>query len=187
MSYVNDNLMPNEKVLFSARIHPALFLPSVISFISTLFFGIYAFIMAGQMRSAGVTPSSSSAVSGAFLCFSAFFLLYTFLLGLQALITMLTTEFAVTNRRVIAKTGFIRRHTLEMLLSKIESVSVHQGILGRMLGYGTVVVTGTGGTKEGFKAITGPLAVRSKINQIIENNTRAFSEQQRTPNTGVVG
>ena len=97
---------------------------------------------------------------------------------------MLTTEFAVTNRRVIAKMGFIRRHTLEMLLLKIESVAVQQSILGRLLNFGTVTVTGTGGTREGFKAIVEPLAARSKINQIIEHYTKAYAQQQGTLNPG---
>ena len=102
------------------------------------------------------------------LCFSGFLLLYSILLGVQATIVMFTTEFAVTNRRVIAKTGFIRRHTLEILLSKVESVSVNQNILGRLLNFGTVTVTGTGGTRESFRAIVDPIDVRKKINQIIE-------------------
>jgi uncharacterized membrane protein YdbT with pleckstrin-like domain len=55
-----------------------------------------------------------------------------------------------------------------MLLPKIESVSVNQNILGRLLNFGTVTVTGTGGTMESFRAIIEPLAVRQKINQIIE-------------------
>ena len=74
----------------------------------------------------------------------------------------------MTNRRVIAKHGFIRRHTLEMLLSKVESVTVSQNILGRLLNFGSVTVTGTGGTKESFRAIVEPIAVRKKINNIIE-------------------
>jgi uncharacterized membrane protein YdbT with pleckstrin-like domain len=81
---------------------------------------------------------------------------------------MFTTEFAVTNRRLIAKTGLIRRQTLEILLSKVESVSVDQNILGRVLNFGTVTVTGTGGTSESFLAIVDPINVRNKINQIIE-------------------
>lgn len=171
MSYVNDNLMPNEKVLFSARIHPALFLPSVFSFLMTIAVGIYAFSLAGQQSSASSTPSVASLFPGVVLCFSGILFFCSILFGLQALIIMFTTEFAVTNQRVIAKTGFIRRHTLEMLLPKIESVAVHQNILGRLLGFGTVTVTGTGGTKESFRAIIEPLAVRRKINQIIEHYT----------------
>jgi uncharacterized membrane protein YdbT with pleckstrin-like domain len=96
------------------------------------------------------------------------FFFYSIGLGIRALIIMLTTEFCVTHRRVIAKTGFIRRHTLEMLLPKIESVSVNQNVLGRILNFGTVTVTGTGGTQESFKSIIEPIEVRKKINRIIE-------------------
>jgi uncharacterized membrane protein YdbT with pleckstrin-like domain len=118
-------------------------------------------------------------VGSLLLCFSAFLFLYSIFLGIQALIVMRTTEFAITNRRVIAKTGFIRRHTLEMLLPKIESVDVRQGILGRMLNFGTVTVTGTGGTRESFRAIAEPIVVRKKINQIIEHYTEFYAQRQR--------
>jgi uncharacterized membrane protein YdbT with pleckstrin-like domain len=176
MSYVEDNLMPNEKVLFSARIHSAIFLPTIISFLASAAIVVISINMGGQNN------SGASIMSGMVLCLVGFFFIYTLVLGLQALIAILTTEFAVTNRRVIAKTGFIRRHTLEMLLNKIESVAVHQGILARMLNFGSVTVTGTGGTKESFRAIANPIEVRSKINQIIEQTTQASSQQQRTLN-----
>lgn len=117
------------------------------------------------------------------------FLIFSILLGIQALIVLRTTEFAVTNRRVIAKTGFIRRHTLEMLLSKVESVAIQQNILGRMLNFGTVTITGTGGTKESFRAIVEPIEVRKKINQIIEGYMQAYAEyqQRKAVNQKVVG
>ena len=130
MSYVNENLMPNEKVMFSARIHPAIFLPAVISILLTIAVGIYGLSSAGQT---GSSTTTLSLISSMFLCLSGLLFIYSIVLGLQAIIVMFTTEFAVTNRRVIAKTGFIRRHTLEMLLTKIESVAVNQSILGRML------------------------------------------------------
>jgi uncharacterized membrane protein YdbT with pleckstrin-like domain len=173
-----DVLMPNEKILFSARIHPAIFLPSALSFVAMVGFGIYTFSLSSTPSS--TILSTSSLFSTMMFCFSGFFLLYTLLLGLQALIIMFTTEFAITNRRVIAKTGFIHRHTLEMLLSKIESVAVHQNILGRVLNFGTVTITGTGGTKESFRAIIEPLTVRRKIHEIIEYYTRAYAQQQKT-------
>jgi len=162
MSYVKDNLMPNEKILFSARIHPAVFLPAGVSFLGSIAFVIYAF------RTASQKGGTSGVLSGFWLLISGMFFLYSIGLGIRALISMLTTEFAVTNRRVIAKTGFIRRRTLEMLLPKIESVAVNQNILGRLLNFGNVTITGTGGTKESFKTIDKPITVRSKINQIIE-------------------
>jgi uncharacterized membrane protein YdbT with pleckstrin-like domain len=90
------------------------------------------------------------------------------MLGLQALIIMQTTEFAVTNQRIIAKTGLIIRRTLEILLNKVESIGVRQNIGGRLLDFGTIIVTGTGGTREGFRGIRQPLAVRKKINEVIQ-------------------
>jgi uncharacterized membrane protein YdbT with pleckstrin-like domain len=168
MSYVNDNLMPNEKVQYTASVHPAIFLPSIISFLITLAFFIYGLSNMGTVNQIGSPSTQINPISTIMLCVTIFLFPYTILVFLQALIVISTTEFAVTNRRVIAKTGFIRRHTLEMLLSKIESVSVRQGILGRMINFGTVTVIGTGGTRESFSAIIDPIGVRKNINQIIE-------------------
>src|SRR5206468_4300225 len=53
-----------------------------------------------------------------------------------------STEMAVTNHRVIIKVGLAGRRTVEMLLSKIESIEVQETAMGRMLGYGTIVVIG---------------------------------------------
>ena len=184
MSYVNDNLMPNEKVLFSARIHPAIFLPAVISFLFTILLFIFAFSSAGQ---AGSTTTSPSAIPGVFLCFSGLLFIYSIVMVLQAIIIISTTEFAVTNRRVVAKTGFIRRHTLEMLLTKIESVAVNQNILGRILNFGVVTVTGTGGTKESFRAIGQPFAVRKMISQIIEQYAQGNAQPLGRANLGIGG
>jgi len=82
------------------------------------------------------------------------------------LIDKYTDEFAITNKRVIIKVGLIRRKTLEMNLSKIESVNVYQTILGRILGYGTIQVIGTGGTRETFAMITKPLQFRKKFQEL---------------------
>jgi uncharacterized membrane protein YdbT with pleckstrin-like domain len=191
MSYIQDNLMPNENVLFTARIHPAVFLPSIASFIFTILVFIYGFSQAATISTTGTPPPTiieAKTIAGMFLlCFSGFLFLYSLLLGLQALIIMFATEFGVTNRRVIAKTGFIRRHTLEMLLPKIESVAVRQNIFGRLLDFGTVTVTGTGGTKESFRAIVEPVIVRKKINQVIEGSMQASNQvqEQRVSNPQV--
>lgn len=71
-----------------------------------------------------------------------------------------STELAVTNKRVIAKFGLIRRNTIELRLDRIEGLRVNQGILGRIFNYGSVVVTGTGGTQEPIPAISRPLDFR---------------------------
>ena len=90
-------------------------------------------------------------------------------LFIAPLIWKYTDEFAITNKRVIIKTGLISRRTLEMNLSKIESVKVDQGIFGRILGYGTIVICGTGGTREGFPKIKKPLEFRKKFQELSFN------------------
>jgi len=84
-------------------------------------------------------------------------------LFIAPLIAYFTSEFAITNKRLIIKTGFISRNTFEMNHSKIESINVNQSILGRILGYGTLIIMGTGSTREPFAAIRDPLTFRKKF------------------------
>ena len=90
-----------------------------------------------------------------------------FTFGLLPLIEYWTSEFAITNKRVIMKVGWVARRVLELNLHKIESVNVDQSLLGRLLGYGTITVIGTGGTRETFDRIAQPLVFR-----------KAFQEQE---------
>jgi uncharacterized membrane protein YdbT with pleckstrin-like domain len=73
------------------------------------------------------------------------------------------TEIAVTNRRVIYKKGWIRRHTNEMNMDKVESVQVDQSVLGRMFDFGTVKILGTGEGFEALRTIAGPIELRNNI------------------------
>ena len=74
-----------------------------------------------------------------------------------------TTELAVTNKRVIAKTGLIQRRTVELFTSKVESVQVDQGVLGRIFDFGTVTLTGTGVQSAPFRSIADPLQFRKSF------------------------
>ncbi len=80
----------------------------------------------------------------------------------------MTSEFAVTNKRVVIKTGIISRETLELNLSKIESVGVEQGFFGRIFGRGAIIVKGTGGTSEVFKSLGNPLGFRRAVEEAID-------------------
>ena len=74
-----------------------------------------------------------------------------------------TTEFAVTDHRVIYKRGFLRRHTVEMNMDKVETVDVDQSVLGRLLGFGTIHVHGTGQGIENLSRVAAPLRLRNAI------------------------
>jgi hypothetical protein len=69
---------------------------------------------------------------------------------------------------VVAKWGFIARSTIEQRLEKVDSVSVDQTFLGRVLNFGNVTVHGTGINATPIKMIADPLAFRRKVEQAIE-------------------
>jgi uncharacterized membrane protein YdbT with pleckstrin-like domain len=142
MSYVDDSLMPNERVTFRTRLSPILFAaPLAVAVVGV------ALLMLGAV---GVALGLA-------------LLLAALLFALLRYISFATSEFAVTDKRVIMKVGVLRRRTLEMQLSKVEALAVNQGLGGRVLHYGDIVVSGTGGTKELFRQIGRPLEFRRAV------------------------
>lgn len=89
-----------------------------------------------------------------------------FTLTIAAWLERWLSEFVITNRRIIIKTGFIARNTFEMNLSKIESVNVDQSVMGRILNYGSVTIIGSGGTKETFHNISHPIEFRKAFQEL---------------------
>lgn len=77
------------------------------------------------------------------------------------------TEVAVSNMRVLIKTGLLERRSIEVLLTKVESIGVDETAFGRMLGYGSVIIRGTGGTYETFDEIAHPNEFRRAVQQQI--------------------
>ena len=129
-------------------------LPSVFAFTITL----------------GVAPLLFLQVIYGHLLYTSSILMAVPWLGIIGLVLMLppwikssSSEFAITNKRVLIKVGLIRRHSLELLLQKVEGIGVDQGFLGRVLGYGTITVSGVGGTKEAFRMISNPLEFRRQV------------------------
>ena len=98
------------------------------------------------------------------LLVAGFFFLFAWGLGLifwlVAFIRYKTTELAFTNKRVIAKFGFISRQTVELNLMKVESLQVNQGILGRIFNFGTLVVSGAGNPQAPIPGISNPMTFR---------------------------
>jgi uncharacterized membrane protein YdbT with pleckstrin-like domain len=131
MSYLDDHLLAGERIVYRARLHWSIFLVSIAVIGAGIGLAVILGMYAPEYWYAG------AALAGLGL-----------LLAIGPAIRYASSEFAVTDKRVVAKLGFIERESLETLLSKIEAIGVDQGILGRMLGFGTITITGTGGTEE---------------------------------------
>jgi uncharacterized membrane protein YdbT with pleckstrin-like domain len=98
------------------------------------------------------------------------FLVIPVAIAASAVLGVKTSELVITDRRVLIKVGFIQRQTFEMFISKIESVAVTQGMIGRFFNYGTVEIRGTGGSSESFATIAAPLQFRDAI-QLVQSQS----------------
>jgi uncharacterized membrane protein YdbT with pleckstrin-like domain len=148
MGYVDRNLVPGESVEYRARLHWIVFAGPLVA--ALLGFGAIV---------DGVGARDGQWMLGLGLATLA----VASVLTLTRWFVFATSEFAVTNKRVLIKVGILSRHSLEILLTKVEGIGVDQRLLGRMLGYGTIVVTGTGGTREAFERIAQPLRFRREV------------------------
>ena len=90
------------------------------------------------------------------------------LILLGAIVKRQSSDFAVTHKRVLMKVGVFSTRSTELFLNKIEAIAVHQSLMGRMLGYGDIVVTGSGGTHEEFHDIQSPLSFRRAVQAVTD-------------------
>ena len=157
MGYVDQNLIQGEKVTYRAPLHWKVLIGPLFVALMLLVAAIAAFKHAW----------SEAANSRVFEIAGAVLLGIAAAAVIKVWITVSSAEFAVTNRRVILKTGFIHNKTAEMFLSKVESVGVDQTLLGRIFGYGSIELRGTGGSLEPFSNISRPLEFRRQIQEQI--------------------
>jgi uncharacterized membrane protein YdbT with pleckstrin-like domain len=90
---------------------------------------------------------------------------------LAAILKRQSSDFAVTNRRVMMKVGVFSTRSVELLLGKVEAIAVNQTLAGRIFGYGDIVVTGSGGTEERFPDIQAPLELRRAVQSVTDVQT----------------
>jgi uncharacterized membrane protein YdbT with pleckstrin-like domain len=142
VSYIDETLLPDEHVVYRTTLHWIIFLRPVLVILVGL-----ALLIAFR-----TVPLVGAPI-----------LLLGVLLLFGPLVAYWSTEFGVTDKRMIVKVGFIRRRTLELLLRQVEALSVDQSLSGRMLDYGTITLSGTGGVREVFHRVREPLELRRRI------------------------
>jgi uncharacterized membrane protein YdbT with pleckstrin-like domain len=149
MSYVTKNLVAGESLIYETGLHwSVLVWPVVIAI------GISAAAIACLVQK-----------ESNFLYLGAALVVVAAAVIAIAVVKRNATEIAVTNRRVVIKTGWAHRRSVEIMLPKVESIGITEPFIGRLLGYGTVVVRGTGGTPEPFDKIAHPSEFRKHVQE----------------------
>jgi len=137
-----------ETVIHKERIHWAMFInPIILALLGLLI----------------MLPGILSQEARSLLCIGAPLVALALLALLRLVIIYFTHEFTLTNKRIVIRTGLLSRHTFEVLLMKVEAIGVSQSFFGRILGYGDILITGTGGAKQTFKGMQDPVAFRERI------------------------
>lgn len=171
MSYIQQNLTSNEKILHRAMISNA-----------------YVFLGPIITGSVGVLGGAVVAIAGGGIGAGLMFAFVMICLGipflLAGLIRKFTTEVALTNQRVILKWGFIQRNTIEILIEKVEGFSADQDIIGRLFGYGSITVRGTGSGNTPCPGISKPQDFRRAVNEEIEKLKQPRSGSSSGTGTG---
>jgi uncharacterized membrane protein YdbT with pleckstrin-like domain len=149
MSYVQQVLQPGETLRFQTNIHWFVYLYAIVALVVALVFLLWYYL----------DPSMNVLL----LYGAAVFGIIALVLAIPAWLKRFGTEIAVTDRRIISKTGLVQRHTTEVNMDKVESVDVDQSIFGRLFGYGSITVRGTGEGIATLHNIAHPLEFRNKV------------------------
>ena len=156
MGYIENNLVPGEQVIYKTGYHWIVILWSMVLSILFAVLGVAALYEA-------FSNNEKANYKQAFEIGGSVALILAAIILMQGIVRRNSTEVAVSNKRVLIKTGVLARKSIEVLLGKVESIGVEESAMGRMLGYGSVVVRGTGGTFETFHNISHPDEFRRQV------------------------
>jgi len=170
MAYITNNLLQGEKIIYRTRPH------RIVLVAPAIFMLIAIFIMA-------FTPTLKILKFHLFgipdyKVFALIFLAVAIFYGINAIILHLASEYGITNKRIIMKTGWIERRSLEIFLGKAEAIYVNQSVPGRIFNYGIITIVGIGGTKDRFLYVPDPLKFRRIAQQQVD-----IKESKREYNT----
>jgi len=162
MSYVQKHLIEGESIVYETRLHWIVLVAPILLGMLFGLTGVGIFILSSR-----ATGDRSSAHEPTMILGGVFFAM-ALLFIVRGVLMRNATEMTVTNKRVFVKVGLAARRTIELLLSRVESIGVQESVMGRMLGYGAVVIHGTGGTPETFNLVSRPLEFRTQVQIQIE-------------------
>jgi hypothetical protein len=165
MSYIEASLVPGETVVYRTRLHWIVMLRHIL--LALLLFAVSGVLLSYYYHHPQLGNTDKHLTEGG----AAALLLCGLVAIFAGAVRRNATEMAVTTRRVVVKQGLVSRKTIEMLLNKIETIEVSEPMTGRVLGYGSITMVGTGGTSEPFHRIAHPLQFRGEVQQQLEKLT----------------
>ena len=156
--YLARTLSEGEQVKYQGKVHPAYYLQWVPLFLilEAILYYVFVYNFSSQGHSGGPLP---------FIVLPLPFLIF-----LQPFFAIKTTVIALTNQRVITKTGFFTQRTSELLIGQVESVGIEEPFFGRMLGYGTIAISGTGSGVIPIDGIVDPISFRKALQAISQSD-----------------
>lgn len=163
-TYLEREIKGNEKIVYSAELHWIVYHFGLTTTIVGALLGHYGQAIAAALIDPKYTNYVSKPLTYAALLIIVIGALHLFF----GFIRQISTELVITNRRVIAKYGFIATTTYELMLSKVEGANIDQTMLGRLLGYGTVMVKGTGGGISPIDHVANPYRFHQNLMQTLE-------------------
>jgi uncharacterized membrane protein YdbT with pleckstrin-like domain len=174
LSYAEKNLVAGETLLYQTRHHWIVLLGPVLVSLLLEISGM-TFLVESVVRKApkGSASGNADLSVGGLAIIGLLLLLAGAAILVYGLAKRNATEMAVTNKRVLIKTGLASRRTLDLMLSRVESIAVEETFLGRILGFGSVIVHGTGGTPEAFFLIAHPQEFRRAVQEQTGQGTPA--------------
>jgi uncharacterized membrane protein YdbT with pleckstrin-like domain len=150
MSFIEKNLANNEKIVYKGNLHWWIYMKNIL------------LIVLGIIIISAAKNNFANGVGGIIVIIA--------LIGLiGAYMRSKSSEFVVTNRRIMLKTGVLKRKLVELQLNRAEGLMVDQGVIGRMFNYGGIIVT-SGGVREVFTPIAQPYEFKRQINNAIEDS-----------------
>lgn len=150
MSFIEKNLALNEQIIYKGKIHWYIYLRGIFFIVLSLCVGATSYALTGFLFLIG--------------CISL----------ILAIMVVSSSEFAVTNRRVILKTGVLKRNFVELQLNKSDGLRIEQGIMGRMFNFGSVKITSTGVT-ESYAFLANPFEFKKNVNNAVEGSFAGIS------------
>ena len=155
--YVSSTLMPGEEISVSFHPHKIILANPIIVFIAAL---LFYFNVSHWLPHLSMPIFRSYTVSG---LISFGFLIVSIYMLVERIVTYRTSEYTVTNHRVVMKLGIFNRVSFELMLNRLEAITVEQNLFGQMFNYGTVTVIGVGGTRDMFTYVPKPMYFRQQV------------------------